>query len=51
LPTAAEPARFTEQYTEFLNRWSRDPEQATPGSRHITVLFHAFPTPDERDPS
>jgi DNA-binding transcriptional ArsR family regulator len=37
-----ELAQFGEEYIAFLNRWHRDP---APGRRHITVLFHAFPTP------
>jgi DNA-binding transcriptional ArsR family regulator len=41
--TEEELARFGEEYIAFLNRWHRDPG---PGRRHITVLFHAFPTPD-----
>jgi DNA-binding transcriptional ArsR family regulator len=41
--TAEELAQFGEEYIAFLNRWHRDP---APGRRHITVLFHAFPTPD-----
>ncbi|GGP00184.1 hypothetical protein GCM10012280_68380 [Wenjunlia tyrosinilytica] len=51
LLTADELTHFTEEYIALLDRWSRDPEQATPGSQHITVLFHAFPTPDERNRS
>jgi DNA-binding MarR family transcriptional regulator len=46
--TAEELARFTEEYIAFLTRWHREPDQASPGSRHITVLFNAFPTPDTR---
>ncbi|MCL2555199.1 MAG: helix-turn-helix domain-containing protein [Actinomycetia bacterium] len=46
--TADELAQFGEEYIAFLTRWQRDPEQAPPGdSRHITVVFHAFPTPGE----
>ncbi|MEV0973902.1 ArsR/SmtB family transcription factor [Microtetraspora glauca] len=45
--TAAELAEFTEEYVDLLNRWRRQPEHALPGARHITVVFHAFPTPDE----
>ena len=41
--TAAELAQFAEEYIAFLNRWHREPG---PGRRHISVLFHAFPTPD-----
>ena len=43
---ADELARFGEEYIAFLNRWYREPGQASPGSRSITVLFNAFPTPD-----
>ena len=42
--TAEELRRFGEEYQAFLGRWQRP---ATPGSRQITVLFHAFPTPGE----
>ncbi|WP_063763762.1 ArsR/SmtB family transcription factor [Actinoplanes subtropicus] len=41
--TAAELAEFGEEYIAFLKRWHREPG---PGRRHISVLFHAFPTPD-----
>ncbi|RSM52778.1 transcriptional regulator [Actinoplanes sp. ATCC 53533] len=41
--TAEELTQFGEEYITFLNRWHRDP---APGRRHVTVLFHAFPTPD-----
>ncbi|MEU8272067.1 helix-turn-helix domain-containing protein [Sphaerisporangium sp. NPDC049002] len=44
--TAGELAEFTEEYVALLNRWRRDPDEAPPGARHITVIFHAFPTPD-----
>jgi DNA-binding MarR family transcriptional regulator len=47
--TAEELAQFGEEYIAFLKRWNRDPRQAAPGSRHISVVFHAFPTPDGRD--
>lgn len=47
--TAEELAQFGEEYIAFLKRWNRDPAQAAPGSRHISVVFHAFPTPDGRD--
>lgn len=43
--TAAELARFGEEYVAFATRWHRDPTEAPTGARHITVLFHAFPTP------
>ncbi|MFI7059792.1 ArsR/SmtB family transcription factor [Kribbella sp. NPDC050124] len=47
--TAQELTQFGEEYIAFLNRWHRDPSQAAPGSRHISVVFHAFPTPDSGD--
>ncbi|MBA4860713.1 winged helix-turn-helix transcriptional regulator [Streptomyces sp. PSKA54] len=47
--TAEELARFTDEYIAFLTRWHREPDQGSPGSRHITVLFNAFPTPDDSD--
>ncbi|MDR7276490.1 ArsR/SmtB family transcription factor [Catenuloplanes atrovinosus] len=40
--TAEELARFGAEYLDFLTRWHREPG---PGRRHVTVLFHAFPTP------
>jgi len=43
--TPEELTGFAEEYIALLSRWYRDPEQATPGSRHISVVFHAFPTP------
>lgn len=46
--TAEELAQFGEEYVTFLNRWHRDP---APGRRHITVLFHAFPTPNPTEAS
>lgn len=49
--TAGELAEFAEEYIALLNRWRREPDQAPPGSRHITVLFNAFPTPDDGAPS
>ncbi|MFB7245594.1 ArsR/SmtB family transcription factor [Streptomyces populi] len=49
--TADELTRFGEEYIAFLSRWYRDPEQAAPGSRHIFVVFHAFPTPEHGDAS
>jgi DNA-binding transcriptional ArsR family regulator len=49
--TAEELAQFGEEYIAFLNRWYREPGQAAPGSRHISVVFHAFPTPDGEDVS
>jgi predicted transcriptional regulator len=44
--TPEELTRFAEEYIALLSRWYRDPEHASPGSRHISVVFHAFPTPD-----
>lgn len=49
--TAGELAEFAEEYIALLNRWRREPDRASPGSRHITVLFDAFPTPDDGTPS
>ncbi len=49
--TAEELARFGEEYIAFLNRWHREPGQASHGSRHVTVVFHAFPTPEQGDTS
>jgi DNA-binding transcriptional ArsR family regulator len=49
--TAAELRQFSEEYIAFLSSWYRDPAQASPGSRHISVVFHAFPTPDRGQPS
>jgi DNA-binding transcriptional ArsR family regulator len=49
--TAEELAQFGEEYVAFLSRWTRDPGQAALGSRHISVVFHAFPTPDPGDAS
>jgi DNA-binding MarR family transcriptional regulator len=43
--TAEELNQFGEEYIAFLSRWHREPGSATPGSRHISVVFHAFPTP------
>ena len=45
--TAGELAEFAEEYIALLDRWRREPGQASPGARHITVLFNAFPTPDD----
>ncbi|HWS34006.1 MAG TPA: helix-turn-helix domain-containing protein [Actinoplanes sp.] len=39
---ADELREFGEAYIVFLNGWHREP---TPGSRAVTVLFNAFPTP------
>jgi DNA-binding MarR family transcriptional regulator len=41
--TPEELNQFGEEYLALLNRWQRPPAE---GSRAITVLFHAFPTPD-----
>jgi hypothetical protein len=49
--TAEELAKFGEEYIAFLSRWQREPGQVSPGSRHISVVFHAFPTPDCGDAS
>ena len=43
--TADELARFGEEYMALLARWQRDAADLPAGSRPITVLFHAFPTP------
>jgi len=45
--SADELAAFGEEYIALLNRWQRDHSEAAPESRPITVVFHAFPTPDE----
>lgn len=44
--TAEELTRSGEEYVAFLSRWQREPGQEPSGSRHISVVFHAFPTPD-----
>lgn len=44
--TAEELVRFGEEYIAFLSRWYREPGQGSPGSRHVSVVFHAFPTPE-----
>ncbi|MBC2904661.1 hypothetical protein [Streptomyces cupreus] len=49
--TAEELAQFGEEYLAFLSRWHRDPDQASPASWHISVVFHAFPTPERGDAS
>ncbi|MCX5009228.1 helix-turn-helix domain-containing protein [Streptomyces sp. NBC_00638] len=49
--TAEELAQFGEEYIAFLSRWCREPGQVSPGSRHISVVFHAFPTPGRGDAS
>jgi DNA-binding transcriptional ArsR family regulator len=43
--TAEELAQFGEEYIAFASRWHREPGTGAPGSRHISVVFHAFPTP------
>lgn len=43
--TAEELARFGEEYVAFLKRWHHEPGA---GRRHVTVVFHAFPTPEPR---
>ncbi|WP_328477512.1 helix-turn-helix domain-containing protein [Actinoplanes sp. NBC_00393] len=47
LLTAEELARFGEEYMALLKRWNRTPVDAPEGSRPVTVLFHAFPTPGD----
>ncbi|WP_433825624.1 helix-turn-helix domain-containing protein [Actinoplanes sp. CA-015351] len=49
--TAEELERFGEEYIAFLNRWHRTPDELPAGARPITVLFHAFPTPEAASPS
>lgn len=49
--TAEELVQFGEEYISFLSRWHREPGQASPGSRHVSVVFHAFPTPEGGDAS
>ncbi|WP_406358509.1 ArsR/SmtB family transcription factor [Streptomyces sp. NBC_00658] len=49
--TAEELTQFGEEYIAFLSRWYREPTQASPGSRHVSVVFHAFPTPERGDAS
>ncbi|MEV6195603.1 helix-turn-helix domain-containing protein [Streptomyces sp. NPDC051920] len=49
--TAEELVQFGEEYIAFLSRWHREPDQASPGSRHVSVVFHAFPTPERGDAS
>ena len=46
--TAAELAQFGEEYLAFMSRWCREPDKASPDARAITVLFNAFPTPQEQ---
>ncbi len=48
--TPDELKQFTEEYIEFLKGWYRGPGEGSPGSRHVTVLFHAFPSPDGEAP-
>lgn len=43
--TPDELKQFTEEYIEFLKGWHRGPGEDSPGARHVTVLFHAFPSP------
>lgn len=43
--TADELRRFGEAYIVLMSGWHRDPAEATPGARPVTVLFNAFPTP------
>ncbi|MGA8114334.1 MAG: helix-turn-helix domain-containing protein, partial [Actinocatenispora sp.] len=49
--TAEELRRFTEEYIALLQRWGREIDDAPPGSRHITALFTAFPTPGPAGPT
>lgn len=50
--TSTQLAEFGSEYLDFLNRWhSRTSGEASDGSRPITVIFHAFPTPDPTDPA
>jgi DNA-binding transcriptional ArsR family regulator len=44
--TADELKQFGEEYIAFLSGWHREPGHASPGARHISVVFHAFPTPE-----
>ncbi|MGW7003418.1 hypothetical protein ACWGCW_11455 [Streptomyces sp. NPDC054933] len=46
--TSEELAQFDEEYIALLKSWHREP---APGPRHISVLFHAFPTPDPTEAS
>jgi DNA-binding MarR family transcriptional regulator len=48
--TAEELRQFGEEYVEFLKRWQRPPGEETPGSRYVTVLFHAFASPTQHRP-
>jgi DNA-binding MarR family transcriptional regulator len=43
--TPGELAQFGEEYIALLSKWRREPTEAAAGARHITVVFHAFPTP------
>ena len=45
--TAEELAAFGEEYVALLNRWHRSGDSADDSARRITVVFHAFPNPDE----
>lgn len=44
--TAEELRAFGEEYIALLNRWRRDAGPGSAADRAITVVFHAFPTPD-----
>lgn len=48
--TAGQLREFAEEYIALLNRWERPAGDEPADSRHITVLFQAFPTPDETRP-
>ncbi|MBO1334169.1 helix-turn-helix transcriptional regulator [Streptomyces sp. VRA16 Mangrove soil] len=43
--TAEELSRFGEEYVALLSKWHRRADDAPPGARHVSVVFHAFPTP------
>ncbi|GLW27902.1 ArsR/SmtB family transcription factor [Actinoplanes regularis] len=45
--TPEELKQFGEEYIALLKRWHRGPGEDTPGARHITVLFNAFPSTAE----
>ena len=47
--TAEELRQFGEEYIAFQSRWYREPGHGSPGARHISVVFHAFPTPATGD--
>jgi len=47
--TADDLAAFGEAYIGLLNRWRDEHPEVTPDSHPITVIFHAFPTPDQSE--